>query len=165
MEMIPILFKEFEQEAQITKNFLERVPIDKLDWQPHPKSMKMRSLASHIAELLNWVNLALTTDGIDFAARPYKPITIENTKDLMRIFEDSYRNGSRALHETAEEDLEGMWTIRKGDQIILKMTKFETVRHTLKHVAHHRAQLGVYFRLLDIPLPSTYGPSADEQKF
>lgn len=165
MEMIPILLKEFEQEAQITKNFLERVPIDKLDWQPHPKSMKMRNLAVHIAELPNLVDLALNTDGLDFAATPYKPTPVENTKDLFRIFENSYKNGSRALHEATEEDLEGMWTLQRGDQILAKMTKYETVRHSIKHVAHHRAQLGVYFRLLNIPLPSTYGPSADAQKF
>ncbi|HLW31787.1 MAG TPA: DinB family protein [Aequorivita sp.] len=162
MELIPILLKEFKQEAQITKKFLERVPSDKLDWQPHEKSMAMKNLAVHIAELPIWVDMALNTDGLDFAATPYKSTPVTDTKDLLRIFENAYNTGSRALQEANEQDLNGRWILRRGDLILADMTKYETIRHSIKHIAHHRAQLGVYFRLLDIPLPSTYGPSADE---
>lgn len=165
MELIPLLLKEFKQEAQITKKFLERVPTEKLDWRPHEKSMSLKSLAVHIAELPMWVDMALNTDSLDFAATPYKSTPVSDTKDLLRIFDNAYTSGSRALHEADENDLPAKWVLRRGDMILADMTKYEAIRHSIKHIAHHRAQLGVYFRLLDIPLPSTYGPSADEKLF
>ncbi len=163
MEIIPLLLKEFSDEANTTRKFLKLVPIDKLDWKPHEKSMTMRSLSVHIAELPGWVDIALKTDGIDFAATPYQPAAVSNSEELLALFEKSYEMGKQALSQAKEEDLTQYWTIRNGEHVLSKMTKYESARHAFSQTIHHRAQLGVYLRLLDIPIPGSYGPSADEQ--
>lgn len=160
--MIPLLLKELEQEGLTTRKMLSIIPNDKYDWQPHPKSMTIRSLATHIAELPTWVTLALTTDGLDFAAQPYDPVIINNTAELMDLFERSLEDGRSHLKTANDEQLEGNWTLRSGDHILMDLTKYETIRHTYCQIVHHRAQLGVFLRLLDVPIPGSYGPSADE---
>lgn len=164
-EIIPALLKEFAAEAATTRKMLALVPDDKLDWQPHAKSMTMRALAVHIAELPSWVKMALTTEVLDFAAMEYKPTEISNNADLLKLFEASYEEGRAALAAAQEADLLGSWTMRSGDQIHAVLTKYETIRHAFSQTSHHRAQLGVYLRLLDIPIPGSYGPSADEMSF
>jgi len=165
MSVIDLLQKELEQEAQNTRNMLERVPNDKYDWQPHPKSMTIKQLTTHIAELPGWITMGLTTDEMDFAAHPYAPENITNTTELLDLLERSVASGKAALAEASEEDLLPTWTLRNGDQIYMVITKYEVIRHALSQLIHHRAQLGVYLRLLNIPIPGSYGPSADEQDF
>ena len=165
MSMIQLLLKEMDQEAQITRKMLSRVPDDKFDWQPHPKSMTVRQLATHIAELPSWVTLALTTDGIDFATTPYDPTILNNTAELMACLEQSLADGRSHLAGATDEQLSGSWVLRNGDQVFATMTKGETIRHAFSQTIHHRAQLGVDLRLLDIPVPGSYGPSADEPWF
>ncbi|SDC41702.1 Uncharacterized damage-inducible protein DinB (forms a four-helix bundle) [Pedobacter soli] len=165
MDIIKALLKELAAEFNTTKKFLALVPVDKFDWAPHEKSMKMKSLASHIAELPSWVSLALTTDGLDFAAAPYEEKHIETTDDLLKLLEESYAGGKAELEKANEELLSEKWILRNGDQILADYTKYETIRHSFSQTAHHRAQLGVYFRLLNIPVPGSYGPSADDQNF
>lgn len=162
MNIIDILLKEIEQEAQTTRKFLKLIPEDKYDWRPHPKSMNLQQLTTHIAELPAWVTLALTTDGLDFAAVPYEPSTIDNNADLLKSFEDAYADGRAHLQATNEEELAKPWILRHGEQILADMNKYETVRISINQTIHHRAQLGVFLRLLDIPIPGSYGPSADE---
>jgi uncharacterized damage-inducible protein DinB len=162
MELIPIFLKEFEAEAFTTRNMLSRIPDDKYDWQPHPKSMTIRTLATHIAELPTWVSLALTTDGLDFAAEPYNPTIINTTKDLLALLEKSLAEGRAQLIPANEAKLTQNWTLRNGDIIYSVQTKHETIRHAYNQITHHRAQLGVCLRLLNIPIPGSYGPSADE---
>ncbi|MGN6645604.1 MAG: DinB family protein [Cytophaga sp.] len=162
MELIPIFLKEFEAEALTTRNMLSRIPDDKYDWQPHPKSMTIRTLATHIAELPTWVSLALTTDELDFAAEPYNPTIINTTNDLLALLEKSLAEGRAHLIPANEEKLTENWTLRNGDVIYSVQTKHETIRHAYCQIVHHRAQLGVYLRLLNIPIPGSYGPSADE---
>ena len=162
LSVIDLLLKEMEQEAQTTRNMLERVPDDKYDWQPHPKSMTMMQLTTHLAELPGWVALGLTTEELDFAASPYVPKTVKNTADLRQIFENSLADGKAALSQATEEGLLPTWTMRDGDQVYAVYTKYEVVRHAFNQMIHHRAQLGVYLRLLNIPIPGSYGPSADE---
>ncbi len=162
MELIPIFLKEFEAEALTTRNMLSRIPDDKYDWQPHPKSMTIRTLATHIAELPTWVSLALTTDGLDFAAEPYNPTIINTTKDLLALLEKSLAEGRAELIPANEVKLTENWTLRNGDIIYSVQTKHETIRHAYCQMVHHRAQLGVYLRLLNVPIPGSYGPSADE---
>ncbi|QJW90880.1 DinB family protein [Spirosoma taeanense] len=162
MSMIEMLTKEMEQEANTTRRMLERIPDDKLDWQPHPKSMTIRQLATHIAELPSWVALALNTDGLDFATAPYEPTPIHNTADLLALQEQSLNEAKTALSQATDEQLEPMWTLRNGDEIYSHTTKGEVVRMSYSQIVHHRAQLGVDLRLLDIPIPGSYGPSADE---
>jgi uncharacterized damage-inducible protein DinB len=164
-EIIPALLKEMDQEIVTTRKMLALVPFDKLDWQPHPKSMKMQTLAVHIAELPSWVKMALTTEELDFAAVPYEPTQVADSAALLQLLEQSYEAGRASLAAATEADLPGSWVLRTGDQIHAKMTKYETIRHSFQQTTHHRAQLGVYLRLLNIPIPGSYGPSADEMNF
>ena len=164
-EIIPALLKEMDSEMATTRKMLALVPMDKLEWQPHPKSMTMQALAAHIADLPSWVKLGLTTEELDFAAAPYNPAKIESTAGLLEELEKSYREGREALASVKEEDFSGTWTLRTGDQIHAVMNKYEIIRISLQQTTHHRAQLGVYLRLLDIPIPGSYGPSADEMNF
>ncbi|MDB4904729.1 MAG: DinB family protein [Mucilaginibacter sp.] len=165
MEIIPMLLKEMEQEAQTTRKMLSRVPDDKYDWQPHPKSMTIRKLATHIAELPEWVTITVTTDELDFAKTPYNPEVINNTAELMRLFEKSFEDGKAHLAGTNEDELLRIWTLRNGDQIYSVRTKADIIRMSFCQTVHHRAQLGVFLRLLDVPIPGSYGPSADETNF
>ena len=162
MNIIEMLLKEMEQEAQTTRKMLSIVPDDKYDWKPHPKSMTIRQLATHIAELPTWITMVLTTDELDFNAQPYNPAIINNTAELMDFFEKSLVSGRDTLTAAKEEDLLPTWTMRAGDEIYLTATKGEVIRITFSQVVHHRAQMGVYLRLLNIPIPGSYGPSADE---
>jgi uncharacterized damage-inducible protein DinB len=165
MKIIPMLLKEMEQEAQTTRKMLGRIPNDKYDWQPHKKSMTIRSLSTHIAELPSWVTMALTTDELDFANNPYNPTMIINTAELLELFERSFADGKTHLAETNEDELLKNWTLRNGDKIYSVSTKGEIVRMAFCQIVHHRAQLGVFLRLLDVPIPGSYGPSADENEF
>jgi len=165
MEIIPLLLKEMDQEARITRKFLPRVPIDKFSWKPHEKNMSLQNLVVHIAELPGWIDIGLNTDGMDFAATPYKPTPVSNSEELLALFEESLEKGKTALSRVSDDDLSGTWTLRNGEQILSEMTKYEVIRHAFSQTTHHRAQLGVYLRLLDIPIPGSYGPSADEPAF
>lgn len=162
MEIMPLLSKELEQEATITRKFLRLVPLNKSDWKPHEKSMSMETLAVHIATLPSWIDLALNSDGIDFATTPYEPPVVKTSEDLLKIFEDSFSKGKQALANNKDEILDQKWTLRNGGQVLAEMTKYESARHSFSQTIHHRAQLGVYLRLLNIPIPGSYGPSADD---
>ena len=165
MDIIQLLLKEMEQEAQTTRKMLGRVPADKLSWKPHEKSMSLKQLSVHIAELPSWVSMGLTTSELDFATSPYEPAPVNSTNDLLAIFEKSFEEGKASLSKAKEEDLLPNWTLRNGDQVYSIMTKYEVIRHAFSQTIHHRAQLGVYLRLLNIPIPGSYGPSADETNF
>lgn len=165
MKHIPLLQKELEQEAAITRRFLERVPIEAPDYKPHEKSMALKDLAAHLAELPGWVAMALHTSELDFGAMDYQPTVYHSTEELLQIFDKALGESKAALSAAQEEDLLPSWTMRTGDQVHAVFTKHEVIRHALAQTIHHRAQLGVYFRLQDIPVPATYGPSADEQGF
>jgi len=162
MQIIPMLLKEMEQEAQITRKMLSRVPNEKYDWRPHAKSMSVRELATHIAELPGWVSMALNTSELDFAQNPYQQIPINSTADLLNYFEKSLEDGKSYLENAKEEDLLPSWTLRSGDEIFLTASKGEVIRMAYSQIVHHRAQMGVFLRLLDVPIPASYGPSADE---
>jgi uncharacterized damage-inducible protein DinB len=165
MQIIPLLLKEMEQEAAITRKMLQHVPDDKFDWKPHEKSMSMKQLTVHIAELPSWVKMGLTTSELDFAKMDYTPTPVGSTAELLEIFEKSFADGKESLSAASEDDLLPQWTLRSGDQIFSVMTKYEVIRHSFAQTIHHRAQLGVYLRLLNIPIPGSYGPSADEMNF
>jgi len=165
MNIIPFLQQELEQEAQTTRKMLERVPEDQYDWRPHPKSMTLRELAGHLSEIPSWVGLAIHTDELDFAASPYEAPTINNNAELLAFFEQNLAEGRTALEKATDELLHHTWTMRNGEEIYEQNTKYEAIRGCYCQVVHHRAQLGVYLRLLNIPLPSSYGPTADENQW
>lgn len=165
MSTITPLLKELDQEAQTTRKMLERVPTAYFTWRPHQKSMSVKQLATHIAELPGWVTMAVTTDELDFASNPYKQEEVHNTEELLNYFETSLEDGRAHLVAASEETLNEPWTLRNGDDIYHVATKGEIIRMTYCQIVHHRAQLGVFLRLLDIPIPGSYGPSADEHEF
>ena len=162
MDIIPLLAKEFEQEAATTRKMLALVPNDKFDWKPHPKSMSMKQLAVHVAEIPSWPDMMLKTSELDFATFPYQPSPAESADDLLKMLEQSVGSTNEAFSKAKEDDLQPTWTLRNGDHIIAVMSKYEAIRHAFSQTTHHRAQLGVYLRLLNIPIPGSYGPSADE---
>lgn len=165
MELITLLQKELEQEAITTRKMLSRVPVDKFDWQPHPKSMILKRLASHVAELPGWVEMVIDTDELDFENNPYKPYEITSTEELLAYFEESLKKGREALARADVKNFTKEWVLRSGDQIYSTDTKYEVIRMSYSQIIHHRAQLGVYLRLLNIPIPGSYGPSADDVSF
>jgi uncharacterized damage-inducible protein DinB len=165
MSMIAMFKKELDKESAVTRNMLQRIPDDKYDWKPHEKSMSIQQLSTHIAELPTWITLGLTTDELDFAAAPYEPKHVQHTAELMDLFETSLQNGYTELKEANTSKLDEPWVLRNGDKVLNSSTKAEVIRMTMNQVTHHRAQLGVYLRLLNIPIPGSYGPSADEMSF
>jgi uncharacterized damage-inducible protein DinB len=165
MSMISMFRKELDRESATTRKMLERIPDDKYDWKPHEKSMTIRQLSSHIAELPTWITMALTTDELDFATMPYDPPKVESTKELMELFEKSVENGYSELKEENETKMNEPWTLRNAEEIYSTEPKADVIRMALNQVTHHRAQLGVFLRLLDVPIPGSYGPSADEMNF
>lgn len=164
MKLIPLFSNELEQEAETTQKFLKLVPDDKFNWKPHEKNMSLQELTVHIAEIPGWIETALNKDLLDFSDG-YKPTPVKNSDDLLELLEQSVQKSKAALDEADEDDLLPDWTMRDGDQVLMVIPKHEVIRHSLNQLTHHRAQLGVYLRLLDIPIPGSYGPSADEQSF
>jgi uncharacterized damage-inducible protein DinB len=165
MSQIQTLLAEMEQEAQTTRKMLSIVPDDKYDWKPHEKSMTIRQLATHIAEIPSWVSLALNTSELDFAGGDYKPTEINNTADLVKHFEKNLAEGRERLAVATDEELIPDWTMRNGAEIYDVSPKGKVIRMSFCQIVHHRAQLGVYLRLLNVPIPGSYGPSADEMGF
>nr|WP_068888284.1 DinB family protein [Pedobacter panaciterrae] len=165
MSRIKMYLKELEQEALTTRKMLQRVPTDKFAWQPHKKSMTVKQLATHIAELPTWITMAIKTDELDFAANPYQPANVNTTEELLAYFESSLANGRSELKEENESLLDKDWTLRNGQQIYSVEPKADVIRMSINQIIHHRAQLGVFLRLLDIPIPGSFGPSADEMDF
>jgi uncharacterized damage-inducible protein DinB len=161
--IISILLKELNNESETTRKMLSIVPNDKYDWKPHEKSMSIKHLATHIAELPSWVGMVLNTTELDFASNPYTPEDINNTTDLMAYFEQTLADGRTQLEAGNESQLDDTWTLRNGEQIFSQSSKYDMLRITLCQITHHRAQMGVYLRLLNIPIPGSYGPSADEK--
>ncbi len=164
MTIIDYLKQQFIEEGAITRKMLSRVPGNQWDYKPHEKSMVMKYLVTHLADLPGWIHMTLTTDELDFAKFGGMP-DINSTQDLMDFFEKRYTEGLSVLVPENEKLLDKPWTLRNGDHIILIQPKADVLRMSLAQQIHHRAQLGVYLRLLNIPIPGSYGPSADENEF
>ncbi|AMR31586.1 damage-inducible protein DinB [Mucilaginibacter sp. PAMC 26640] len=163
MTTIGFFLQQLNDESETTRKMLQRIPNDQYDWQPHAKSMNIRSLATHIAELPTYIPMVLNTEVLDFAAAPYDPTIVNSTAELMEVFEKSLVAGRESLVPEREALLNETWTLRSGASIFSRGPKWEMIRNSLSQIIHHRAQLGVYLRLLDIPIPGSYGPSADEE--
>lgn len=164
MTMTDALIAELKAEAATTRKLLALVPVDRNDWKPHEKSMKLGNLAAHVAELAGWVTMILTTDELDFAQKPYKPFIAEKEGELVAQFDKTIEGAIAALQSTSAEEFGKNWTLRSGDHMIFTMPKAVVLRSfAFSHMYHHRGQLSVYLRLLDIPIPGMYGPSADER--
>lgn len=157
------LAAELQQEAKTTRRILERVPEASFGWKPHEKSMTLGRLAAHVAELPELILPALGQDELDFASGDFKPFVPQTTAELLEKFDRNIAAAAEALQQQPDERMGEKWRLRSGDHVLFEMPREMVVRFVgLNHVIHHRGQLSVYLRLLDVPLPSIYGPSADE---
>jgi uncharacterized damage-inducible protein DinB len=163
MTIISLLIRELEEETTTTRKMLALVPTDKIDWAPHEKSMKLGPLATHIAELPAWISMAFNMDEIDFAVNSWEPKKVSSAGEILEIFEKSLLDAKTQLIEANTSKLGERWAMRHGEMVLWDTDRWGVVRMTISQIIHHRAQLGVYLRLLNIPIPGSYGPSADEQ--
>lgn len=167
MRMIDPLLMEFDRENATTKKVLERVPAEKYDFSPHAKSMNLGKLATHLASLPGWIGSTLLADGYDFGdGKGGVPETPATTAGLVELFEKSAAAAKDAMAKLDDEKAMGLWSLSVGGKTLFSMPRIALVRSILlNHGYHHRGQLTVYLRMLDVPLPSVYGPTADENPF
>jgi uncharacterized damage-inducible protein DinB len=164
MTFIDFFKRQFIAEGATTRKMLSRVPDGRFDYKPHPKSMDIKRLVTHLADLPGWIHMTFTTDEVDFA-KPYEQPQISTNAELMTYFEKRYNDGLSSLVPENETLLDKPWTLRNGDTIYSTDPKIDIIRMSMSQQIHHRAQLGVYLRLLDIAIPGSYGPSADVNNF
>jgi uncharacterized damage-inducible protein DinB len=162
MSIAKQLITEIKQEATSTKKILAAVPFDKAASKPHEKSMSLKKLAIHIAENLRWAWYIVESDFVDFAKRPFGTSTVNTHEDLLHLFEEHYNKAIAALENTNDEELEKIWTVKSGETVFMQPQKKVAIRNwAVSHSIHHRRQLSVYLRLLEVPVPGMYGQSAD----
>ncbi|MGA2203622.1 MAG: DinB family protein [Terriglobales bacterium] len=163
MPISELLLVEFDEEMKKTRTTLERVPEDKKDFAPHPKSMPLNKLAPHVAQLAGFGLSILTTPELDFAKTSYKPLPFESAAQLVGALDEGAAKVRAALKNTPDEAWTQNWKLSFQGKPIFEGSRFLAYREMfLNHLVHHRAQLGVYLRLNGKPVPATYGPSADE---
>lgn len=156
---------ELKHEASLTRKMLEKVPVEKKDWKPHEKSMSLGRLATHIAETIKWVSNIRHIDDFDFAKDfNFKQHVAASPDELLQLFQTNLDNAVSDLSSMSDDDFNKIWTVRRGEQVMMQLPKKVAIRGWgFSHQIHHRGQLSVYLRLLDIPVPGMYGPSADER--
>jgi len=157
---------ELKYESALTKKMLERVPLDKKDWKPHEKSMTIGRLATHIAQTPHWICDIRHIDDFDFMAQRSKfpSNTAGSTEELIQIFQENLNKALNDLENTSDEEMAKSWIVKVGDKVMYNTPKKVAIRGwAFSHLIHHRGQLSVYLRLLDVPVPGMYGPSADER--
>jgi uncharacterized damage-inducible protein DinB len=158
-----LLIAELQREAISTRKLLACVPTDKLEWRPHERSMTLGRLASHVAEIPHWVNRPLETDEFDMVTQVLKPVQCQSTEELLELFETKLSAAIAALEKVTDDDLATQWTFHRGEHILSQGSRYEAIRFMMgNHQVHHRGQLSVFLRLLDVPIPGMYGPSADD---
>ena len=158
------LMKELQYESAGTRKLLERIPEGKFDFKPHEKSMVLRKLALHVAMMPDFIEPIINTNEIDFAGMDFTPPEVNTTTELLKIFDDSLNKALALLEKADDKTLMDKWTAKMNGEIVFELPRVSALRSmTFNHLYHHRGQLTVYLRLLDVPLPAIYGPSADEQ--
>ena len=168
MNLIDLLAPFFDREVTISTRVLARVPAGHPDWKPHEKSMPLVYLATLVATMPTWIAMAVTQDELDLnppSGKKQEPGTWNTTDELVALHEKSIRAGREALKGTNEAHLMTPWRLLVAGNVVQQSPRHEVITDTLTHLAHHRGQLSVYLRLLGAPVPSIYGPSADEKKF
>jgi uncharacterized damage-inducible protein DinB len=169
MAINEMLLAEFDQEIATTRRLLERVPAQDADWRPHPKSATLGALATHVATIPWWLDVTLTTAELDFSppggGGPPRPPAFTTVEALLAHFDKNAASGRAALAKATDADFAASWTLKNGGAVIFSLPRAAVVRSfCLSHLIHHRAQLGVYLRLRDVPLPPSYGPTADSAR-
>jgi uncharacterized damage-inducible protein DinB len=167
MALNEALLPEFDKEMANTRKSLERVPDDKFDWKPHAKSMTVRQLTTHLALFPSWMAETLVTASFDYApigGEGFKPPVMNSHQELLEVFDRDVAKAREGLKAASDAQLMANWSLLAGGKTIFSMPRIAVLRGmVMNHMIHHRAQLGVYLRLNDIPVPALYGPSADEQ--
>lgn len=165
MPLNQALLPEFDHEMGNTRKSLERIPEGKFDWKPHEKSSTMGQLATHLATINNWTEAIIGQDSFDVANSPRPPV-FKSRQEILNAFDQGTAAARKALAGASDEQLIKPWSLVNAGQTIFTLPRVAVVRSFIfNHTIHHRAQLGVYLRLNDVPVPSIYGPSADEGKF
>ncbi len=157
------LLTELDHERLLTRRVLERAPEDYFGWQPHPKSMTLGKLAWHTADMLGGIESALQSTEVDLATMDFSTPKPADTEALLRQFDAEGAAARTLLAAASPADWAVTWTLRHGPHVIMQQSRAATVRHLISHTIHHRGQLSVYLRLLDVPVPYIYGPNADAQ--
>ena len=169
MKLSEMILPEFDLEMANTRKSLQRVPEDKFEWKPHEKSTSLGGLATHLANIPSWTKNTFEQDELDLAPSGAPPLRLEPVKsraELLAAFDKNITSARAALEKASDEDWQGKWSLLHGGKAIFTMPRTAVMRgFVMNHLIHHRAQLGVYLRLLDVPVPSIYGPSADEGSF
>ena len=155
--------EELEAEAGATRKCLERVPERLFDWKPHERSMAMGYLAHLVAAMPKWISQMIEKSEIDLAT--FERFQAKNTDELVRYFDENIKGAKSNLQRVTNKELDGIFSLKSGGQVIFSSPIKENVRSTINHWVHHRGQLTVYLRLNDLPVPSIYGPSADDKVF
>lgn len=163
MQITDTLLKEIKVETAKTRQILERISDEHINWKPHEKSMSMKDLASHVVELHNWMGIAINKEKFDFHT-DYTRAKVTSVAGLLEMLDNGLQANLDAVGSFKDADWESKWTLCAGDHIISQSTRISAARFIIQnHLIHHRGQLSVYLRLLDIPVPGIYGPSADER--
>jgi uncharacterized damage-inducible protein DinB len=161
MSIAETLLPEFDQEMATTRRLLERVPSDKGEWKPHAKSFSLGHLAQLVSWMPGWIANALNETELDLArAGGY---SYETTEALLAKFDENVRDSRAAIASSKDADYAVIWSLKRADQVLFSAPRATIVRQHINHLIHHRGQLTVYLRLVDVPLPSIYGPTADER--
>ncbi len=163
MTYAELILPKFDQEMAATRRVIERVPSEKGEWRPHAKSFPLGHLAQLVAWMPGWITNALTEKDLDLGKGAH--YTFETTDTLLKSFDKGVAGARAAIADVKEDTLDEQWVLRNGDMELWKETRRKVVRSHINHLVHHRAQLTVYLRLLDVPVPAIYGPSADERPF
>lgn len=158
-QSIPL--QDFDEEMAATRRLLERVPSDRGEWKPHEKSFSLGHLAQLVSWMPGWIARTINEPFIDLAAGG--GYSMETTETLLEGFDEAVASARAALGSASEAALNEPWSLRMGDKVLMTLPRGAVVRQHLRHLVHHRGQLTVYLRLLDVPLPSIYGPTADER--
>jgi uncharacterized damage-inducible protein DinB len=161
MSIAETLLPEFEQEMASTRRLLERVPSDKGPWKPHPKSFALGHLAQLVAWMPGWIGSTLREQELNLAGAP--GYSFETTEKLLGIFDQGVKESREALQAAKDAEFGATWSLKHGDKVLFNAPRAVVVRQHISHLAHHRGQLTVYLRLVDVPIPPIYGPTADEK--
>ena len=154
------MLPEFDTEMATTRRLLERVPTEKGDWKPHPKSFAIGHLAQLVARMPGWITATMKHPVLDL--RDFQGYSFETTENLLAQFDRHVTDARESLATAADTAFAQPWSLKRGDQVFFTLPVGAVVRQNINHLIHHRGQLSVYLRLLDIPVPSIYGPTADE---
>lgn len=154
------LLKEFDDEMATTRRVIARVPTDKGEWKPHVKSFALGHLTQLVATMPGWITRTLREPEMNIADEP--AYSFQTTESLLDQFDRHSAEAHDALARTTDADLEETWSLKMGEQTLVTLPRYEAVRTHINHLCHHRGQLTVYLRLIDVPVPSIYGPTADE---